>query len=287
MLRQMKKVLFPLFVSFSVLLASCASSSVGSYRKTPRINEGISRKQLASESYCFIRLYDVIYKSTFAPGNFIRRPIRIVGTADDGVAYVHSAMSTKLKDESFIGVSLTSESNMVQFESVNDPGENKYMNSLEYPKCRCIVLAVPCKDQDVENVNRLLDYVLSHDTIYGISRIIAAPFYHWGNLDNYSHSRNFPIEFAFDSIPLQKEPGDVFHTNNFVCSTLIAYILQNAVERYRVDYLINRQHFAGYTPVDLYYLDGCFELFECAFDEYDGVLEAFVSRYPEFKKYAE
>lgn len=283
----MKKVLLPLLLFFSLLFASCASSTVGAYKRLPRINENISARQLSSESYCFIRLYNVIYKSTFAPGNFIRRPIRIVGTADDGIAYVHSAMSTKLKDDSFIGISLSSERNMVQFESVKDPGENKYMNTLDYPKCRCLVLAVPCKNLDVENVKRLIDYVLSNDTTYGISRIIAAPFYHWGNLDNYRHSRNFPIEFAFDSIPLQKEPEEIFHTNNFVCSTLIAYILQNSVERYRVDYLINRQHFAGYTPVDLYYLDGCFELFECSFDDYDGVLESFVTKYSEFKKYAE
>ena len=125
----MKKVLLPLLLFFSLLFASCASSTVGAYKRLPRINENISARQLSSESYCFIRLYNVIYKSTFASGNFIRRPIRIVGTADDGIAYVHSAMSTKLKDDSFIGISLSSERNMVQFESVKDPGENKYMNT--------------------------------------------------------------------------------------------------------------------------------------------------------------
>ncbi len=217
----------------------------------------------------------------------IRRPIRLVGTAGDGVAYVHSAMSTKLRDDSFVGLSLTKKSNMAQLEMVKTPGENEYMNTLDYSRSRCIVLAIPCKNLDSQNVDRLLDYVLNHDTVYGITKNFSAPIHHWRNLDNYSHSRNFPIEFAFDSIPLQKEPEDIFHKINFVCSSFVAYILQNSVERCRVDFLINGQTHAGYTPVDLYYIDGTFELFECGFDDYDEALESFVSRYPSFRKYSE
>ncbi|MCQ2240267.1 hypothetical protein [Treponema sp.] len=283
----MKKVLFPLLLSFSLLLASCASSSVGIYEKPSRVNEAISEKQLSSESYCFIRLYDVIYRRTFCSGNMVRRPIRIIGAAGDGVTYVHSAISTMLKDESFVGLSLSKRSNMAQLETIMSPGENEYMNTLDYSRSRCLVLAVPCTNLDVENVKILLEYALVHDTVYGISRVFSVPIQHWRNADNYRHSRDFPIEFAFDSIPLQKEPEEIFKKNIFVCSSFVSYILQNSVERYRVDFLINGQTYGGYTPVDLYYLDGAFELFECGFEQYEDALESFVLKYPEFRKYVE
>lgn len=283
----MKKNLSIVFLFASLFLVSCASGKIENRRNSIHINDSLTEKQLSSESYVFIRLYDVIYDKTLRPGNFLRRPIRIFGSVPDGTTYVHSAISTYLDDETFLGLSLSKEKNMARYESVLDLQSNDYMVTLDGKKSRCAVIAVPCAESERKAVEDLLDYAGKKDSyfIYGIRKNVVAAVGHIGNYKAFSRSRNFPIEFAFGPLPMEKEPQEFFQKNVFVCSNFITYILHRSVERYRVDFMINRINFMGYTPVDLYFLDGAFEIFECEFEAYDEAVNEFVGSHPRFKKY--
>lgn len=285
----MKKVVFLSIAVCSLLFTSCASSKIEEQKmhSPARINCSISEKHLASESFVFLRLYDVIYDKPLRPGNFLRKPIRMFGKAPDGTAYVHSAISTVLKDDSFVGLSLSDNKNMARLESVQNLQMNDYMSTINGSKSRCVVLAVPCSKIERKGIGELLDYAKKEDSgfIYGITKNLTAAFGHMGNAKKLEHSRNFPIEFSFDPIPLDREPSEVFTKKTFVCSNFITFILDKTVERYRVGFLINGINPMGYTPVDLYYLDNIVELFECNFNDYDKALEEFLEQYPVFSKF--
>lgn len=276
-------------VFIPVFFVSCASTKIRELeiaRAPATINREISQKQLASKSYVFIRLYDVAYDKPLRPGNFLRKPIRMFGCAPNGTAYVHSAISTVLNDESFLGLALQKKNNMACYESVEDLSTNEYMMTIDGKRSRCIVLALPCSQLDRENVRQMVEYCGKEDSamIYGILKNAVAAIGHWGNKKNFERSRNFPIEFAFDSIPLETEVSKVIG-KVYVCSSFIASLLQKTVERYRVDFLCNGINPMGYTPVDLYYLDEAIPLFECNFYDYDETLEEFTKLYPKFAEY--
>ena len=97
----MKINLSIVFLSASLLFVSCATGKIEKHRNSIRLNDSLTEKQLSSESYIFIRLYDVVYDKALRPGNFLRRPIRFFGSVPDGTAYVHSAISTYLDDDTF------------------------------------------------------------------------------------------------------------------------------------------------------------------------------------------
>ena len=286
-LKIMKINLSIVFLSASLLFVSCATGKIENHRNSIRLNDSLTEKQLSSESYIFIRLYDVVYDKALRPGNFLRRPIRFFGSVPDGTAYVHSAISTYLDDDTFLGLSLSKEKNMARYEPVLDLESNDYMVTLDGKKSRCAVIAVPCAESERKTVENLLDYAGSKDShfVYGIRKNVAAAAGHIGNLKAFSRSRNFPIEFAFGPLPMEKEPQEFFQKNVFVCSNFITYILHRSVERYRVDFMINRINFMGYTPVDLYFLDGAFEIFECEFEAYDEAVNEFVEIHPGFNRY--
>lgn len=284
----MKKVRAGVIVLFSLFFISCASSRVESVCPEIIYNEDIPESRLSSGDFVFIRLYDVKYNRFFRPGNFLRLPIKILGKAFDGNVYNHSAISTYLSDDSFIGLSLSKEKNMARYESVLNLSSNDFMATTNGNESYCTVIAVPCAESERKYIGEILDYAGSKDSffVYGILKNASTAVYHLYNINAYEHSRNFPIVFSFGPLPLEKSPEDFFGENNeFVCSNFISYILAHGVERYRVDFLVNGIDFMGFTPVDLSYLDGAIFLFECNFQDYDSAVDGFVQRYPDFKKY--
>ena len=52
-----------------------------------------------------------------------------------------------------------------------------------------------------------------------------------------------------------------------------------------VSFLQSRCNSLGYTPVDLYYIEGSFVLFDCSYADYDKILGDFLESYPQFKKF--
>ncbi|WP_407400635.1 hypothetical protein [Treponema sp.] len=283
----MKKVsLVPILIS--LLFVSCASSGVEKV-KPLRCNMELSEKQLSYESYVFIRFYDAFYDKPLRPGNFLRMPIKLLGKASDGVVYNHSSISTKLSDDSFVSISLSGNRNMVQYENVLNLEANEFMSTIDSKKSRCMVIALPCAESERLAVGALLDYALSGDSSfkYGIMKTATTGIRHWKNSKAYKRSRNFPIEFAFGPLPVLKGPEEIFDQKVFVCSNFISFILKNSIERYRVDFLVNRIDYEGVSPVDLTYLDGAMILFECGFEDYDRAMKEFVELYPRFRKFIE
>lgn len=277
------------FALFSLLFYSCKSTKAEYYHALDdyRINEEITQEQLDSEDYVFIRFYDVVYDQPLRPGNYLRRPIRIFGKTPDGTVYNHTALSTYITDDSFVGLTLSKEKNMARYESVLDKKSNDFMVTNSEFKSRCAVVAIPCSKVDAENLKRTLDYVTAKGTkfTYGITYNLGVPPRHWKNKKKYEKYRNFPIEYAFDSVSLEDGEEEAFSKRTFVCSTFSAYILSKSVTRIRTNFRECNINPFGFTPVDLYYIDGAFELFNCRYIDYDQACDEFMAKYPGFRKY--
>ena len=131
-----KKIYFLSVLIFSSLLVSCSSTNglKESDRPFSYINTNLTEKQLSSESYVFIRLYDISYDKALRPGNFLRGPIRILGKAGNGRYYVHSAVSHGLRDDSFVGLTLTDKKNNIQQK--NEKFQRLENSSCRYRLCR-------------------------------------------------------------------------------------------------------------------------------------------------------
>lgn len=286
-----KKVYFLSVLIFSSLLVSCSSTNglKESDRPFSYINTNLTEKQLSSESYVFIRLYDISYDKALRPGNFLRGPIRILGKAGNGRYYVHSAVSHGLRVDSFVGLTLTDKkNNMARYESVMDITTNDFMATNDARRSTCAVLAIPCTKSENEYLKKVLEYLVLPDNrfVYGILHNAQVPISHFGNGNKIMKAYNFPIEYAFSSmIDVGREPESLFPKKSYVCSSFVAYILEQCVDRVNVSFLQSRCNSLGYTPVDLYYIEGSFVLFDCSYADYDKILGDFLDSYPQFKKF--
>lgn len=286
-----KRILFlSVFVFSSVISISCASTGIQkSDKPSAYVNMELTEKQLSSESYVFLRLYDITYDKIFRPGNFLRRPIRILGKAGDGRYYVHSAISHGLQDDSFVGLTLTDKkNNMARYESVMDITTNDFMVTNDARRSTCAVLAIPCTKSEREYLKKVLDYSVLPDNrfVYGVLHNVQVPVSHFGNGKKIKKAYNFPVEYAFSSmVDVGREPESLFPNKSYVCSSFVAYVLEQCVDRVNVSFLQSRCNSLGYTPVDLYYIEGTFVLFDCSYSDYDKTLGEFLESYPQFRKF--
>ena len=218
------------------------------------------------DCYLFIRLYSPVYKKTFSSTNFLRYCISKTDVSDYHVS--HASIGFSLKDD-FFSLTQTGAS-CVKVEHCTDISTNPYMDTCDAEKSQQIVFAVKVTREEYD---RAIELIRNSSNL------------------SYSVLQNFVIaQYCVERkyLTAEDEQGlDEFYRTHakkskqkkklFVCSTFVAYILDNSVDRIH-DFFVEKgidYHFL--TVADLAEIPGVRPLFSSSWEDYNRAAEEFAS----------
>lgn len=224
------------------------------------------------KTYIFIRIYNPTYKQTFSSANFLKQLIKLIDV-NQKEAY-HCAIGFSLEDE-FLGITSSNQEgkNYLKLESCTNISNNEYMAKCDPIKSTQTTYALEVTTEEFQKALKLINqYINNKEAYYSL----ALNFSYAGK----QFSRKFFTSKEKQNIKNMKIKKKGFNEEkeeeSFVCSSFIAYILQNSVKAIE-DFFQERQIDYNYIlPSDLTQLPKIKELFSSNWQDYDLAAQKYI-----------
>lgn len=238
-----------------------------------------------SYKYIFIRIYDPAYSNPFYIANLLKGGIKItlVNPQDN---YSHSAINFYLTDD-FYGLTSGGKYQLAK-ESCVRPEENKYMKHGNPEKSTQVTYALKVTEEEYEYIHEFVKlYYESPKVRYNVFLNFQIGFF---TINRKFFTSKDKKQFGTVKYPKttgskKKQSNYLYVENNFICSTFIAYTLENCIPKIAEWFKEKEINYRFVNVPDLIYIPGMTRLFSSTWSEYEAAAEQFVSEYPEFKPY--
>ena len=277
-----------LLFSLIILLSFLSFNSCQSVIKVDENGVPIPTYEIAEElnfcetespyKYIFLRLYDVDYINPFYIANVLKFGINLTEVND--VDVTHAAMNFTL-DDNFYGLTSGGEYELAR-ESCLDTKGNKFLKKCDPNTSSQITYAIRLTEEEFENTKNMVSFYADNKDIHydvGTNFKIA----------HFAAKRRFRTKLENRSMekmeyPKIKDEEEEIPTD-FVCSTFVAYVLQENVEYIGKWFSDNEINYKYVGVSDIPNIPGVVRLFSSKFYEYDLAAQKFIETYPEFEPY--
>lgn len=234
--------------------------------------------------YIFFRLYNPDYSNPFYIANILKGGIKLTLITDDN--YSHSAINFSLTDD-FYGLTSGGKYQLAQ-ESCVRPKENKYMRHGNPKTSTQVTYALKVSPKEYEYIREFIKvYQESPKVKYNVFLNFQIGFFVIDRKFFTSKSkRQFgSVKYPETSVSKKKQSRYEYVENNFICSTFIAYALENCIGKIGEWFAEKDINYRFVNVPDLIYIPGVTKLFSSTWSEYDIAAKEFVEEYPEFAGY--
>ena len=244
--------------------------------------------ELSSEKtrFIFIRLYDPVYKNPFYAASFLKAGIS--STEVSPLKLSHASMNLSLEDN-FYALTNAKERYDFKFEKCTDITTNGYMNKCNPDKSSQTTYAIAVSEEEYEKAKKILNLLMDRD--------VDTKYIAWQaiQMSGCAIRRKFFTNYEDRSLDYFTTPGgyetcDIDFeskqiTRKFICSNLVAFVLQMSVYEIQDYFLENHINYKYIAITDLAVLPGVHKLFSSSWTDYNQAAEKFVSENPEFEAY--
>ncbi|MCR5063339.1 MAG: hypothetical protein K6A89_08665 [Treponema sp.] len=235
--------------------------------------------------YIFIRLYNPVYSNPFYIANILKGGIKatLINKEDD---YSHSAINFTLDDD-FYGLTSGGKYQLAR-ESCVRPKENKYMKHGNPKKSTQVVYAMKVTEEEYEFVREYVKvYHESPSVRYNVFLNFQIGFFTINRkFFTAKEKKQFGnLKYPKTTYSKKKQQEYLYVENNFICSTFLAFVLENCIPKVRSWFEEKNINYRFVNVPDLMYIPGMTRLFSSTWSDYDEAVRQFVEEYPEFEDY--
>ncbi|MBP5518981.1 MAG: hypothetical protein J6X84_00175 [Treponema sp.] len=293
MFKQIKKYFFAILLKITILfsLFSCKTTSTLERQTIPQEDKYVITRELdlspnqEESKYIFIRLYNPEYKNPFYVANILKGGLNAT-QVDETPELSHASINFSL-DDNFYGLTSGGKYQLAQ-EACLYPQDNKYMKNCDPARSEQITYAIKVSPEEYENAKKFVEN-------YADSTDIKYKSYLNFKIAMFCIKRKFftaKEKKAFGSVVYPKRAqnkkiqGDEWRNeNDFVCSTFVAYVLYNNVNKITDFFDENNIKYDYINVSDLVMIPGIIPLFYSTWENYLIAANAFIEEYPEFQIY--
>lgn len=235
--------------------------------------------------YIFIRLYNPAYINPFYIANILKGGIKatLINKEDD---YSHSAINFTL-DDNFYGLTSGGKYQLAR-ESCVRPKENKYMKHGNPKKSTQVVYAMKVTEEEYEYIREFVKvYYESPEVRYNVFLNFQIGFFTINRkFFTAKEKKQFGnLKYPKTTQSKKKQSEYLYVENNFICSTFLAYVLENCIPKIKNWFEEKNINYRFVNVPDLIYIPGMTKLFSSTWADYEEAAEQFVKEYPEFEAY--
>ena len=228
--------------------------------------------------WCFIRLYQTVYKKTLSAGGILKTVNEFISPeGKNHKKYTHAALNYKLNDN-FIGLNFDGSSNNdVKVENMRTEATG-YESPKDRTKSKFDIFAIKLTPKEYEDLKKNLNAIRTTNKFkYDFKRLLQiSGIIIFRKIKDKLFSRE-----SSDEIPI-----DLRQTNeSLVCSTFVAYILSQISPRYSEYFKTKDISIHSITPNDLTFLPGIKYMYGGTWPEYAVKTRDFVKKNPQYQKY--
>lgn len=246
--------------------------------KTPR----------GEQRYIFIRLYDPNYSDPLYIANLLQGGIALTEVNPENVS--HASIGFDLSDY-FFGLTSGGRYNL-KIERCTDVASNDYMSKCDPVKSIQSTYAIAVTQEEYEKAYNLILKNLNNKQLkYAAVQNVR--------IAGYSVRRKFFTEEEQQQLGSEQLEDKLYDAKKtfkeyvkspladkrFVCSSFVAWVLDNSVERVSNFFDAHKTNYKFITPSDLPHIDGVEFLFSSTWADFDNAAKEFAEKNPDFEAY--
>ena len=238
--------------------------------------------------YIFIRLYDPNYSDPLYIANLLQGGIALTEVNPESVS--HASIGFDLSDY-FFGLTSGGRYNL-KIERCTDVASNDYMKKCDPEKSIQSTYAIAVTQEEYEKAYNLILKNLNNKQLKyaAVQNVKIAGYSVRRKFFTESEQQQLGSEQLEDKLydakkTFKENVKTPFTDKRFVCSSFVAWVLYNSVDRVRQMFDVHKTNYKYITPSDLPHIDGVEFLFSSTWVDFDNAAKEFAVNNEVFESY--